>query len=94
MQEDEERVSAVHSWSRMDENHSWSGMDEGRLPPSLLEDRLAPSLLARLKLVCLQLHFYSDASPLDDELDALLDKLDVLFSRADLDVDARAILEA
>ena len=94
MQDDEERVSAVHAWSRMDEDHSWSGMDEDRLAPSLLEDRLAPSLLARLKLVCLQLHFYSDASPLDDELESLLEALDVLFSRADLDVDARAILKA
>ena len=41
----------------------------------------APSLLARLKLVCLQLHFYSDAAPLDAELEEFLDSLDVLFSR-------------
>ena len=80
MQDDEERVSAVHSWSRMDEDQ-------------LLEDRLAPSLLARLKLVCLQLHFYSDAAPLDDELEELLDSLEVLFPRADPDVDASASLD-
>ena len=72
MQDDEERVSAVRAWS---------GMDEDRLAPSLLEDRPAPSILARLKLVCLQLHFYSDAAPLDAELEELLDSLDVLFSR-------------